>query len=165
MGPGAALAAGVAGSLPAQALNGIFAGSIYALFAVGYTLVFGVLDILNLAHSAVFMLGAVFAYGSDILGADLYDRPGTLLAYWNRLVRAYALDALERPRPPNATVGAEAVCAWVRSAAAAKAEAFRSPGLGEDVRLQGPNVAGAGLVVDGQPVHVELFPWKEAPAE
>jgi len=46
-----------------QLLNGIFIGSIYALFALGYTLVFGVLDVLNLAHSSVFMLGAVFAYG------------------------------------------------------------------------------------------------------
>src|SRR5438045_6348541 len=45
-----------------QVLNGIFLGSIYALFAVGYTLVFGVLDVLNLAHSAVFMLGAVVTY-------------------------------------------------------------------------------------------------------
>lgn len=45
-----------------QILNAIFIGSIYALFAVGYTLVFGVLDVLNLAHSAVFMLGAVIAY-------------------------------------------------------------------------------------------------------
>ncbi len=45
-----------------QILNAIFIGSIYALFAVGYTLVFGVLDILNLAHSAVFMLGAAVAY-------------------------------------------------------------------------------------------------------
>ena len=45
-----------------QVLNGIFLGSIYAVFAVGYTLVFGVLDVLNLAHSAIFMLGAVFAY-------------------------------------------------------------------------------------------------------
>jgi branched-chain amino acid transport system permease protein len=44
-----------------QFLNGIFSGSIYALFAVGYTLVFGVLDILNLAHSAVFTVGAVVA--------------------------------------------------------------------------------------------------------
>ncbi|HEY2031266.1 MAG TPA: branched-chain amino acid ABC transporter permease [Myxococcales bacterium] len=44
-----------------QVLNGIFVGSIYALFAVGYTLVFGVLDILNLAHQAVFMLSAFFA--------------------------------------------------------------------------------------------------------
>jgi branched-chain amino acid transport system permease protein len=45
-----------------QLLNAIFTGSIYALFAVGYTLVFGVLDILNLAHSAVFMLGAAITY-------------------------------------------------------------------------------------------------------
>jgi branched-chain amino acid transport system permease protein len=44
-----------------QILNGIFVGSIYALFAVGYTLVFGVLDILNLAHQAVFMLSAFVA--------------------------------------------------------------------------------------------------------
>ncbi|HEY4939665.1 MAG TPA: branched-chain amino acid ABC transporter permease, partial [Actinomycetota bacterium] len=58
-----ALASGVAGTLLPQTLNGIFTGSIYALFAVGYTLVFGVLDILNLAHSAVFMLGAVITYG------------------------------------------------------------------------------------------------------
>jgi branched-chain amino acid transport system permease protein len=36
-----------------QIVNAIFIGSIYALFAVGYTLVFGILDILNLAHSAV----------------------------------------------------------------------------------------------------------------
>ena len=45
-----------------QLLNAIFIGSIYALFAVGYTLVFGILDILNLAHSAVFMLGAALTY-------------------------------------------------------------------------------------------------------
>ena len=45
-----------------QLLNAIFIGSIYALFAVGYTIVFGVLDVLNLAHSAVFMMGAVLCY-------------------------------------------------------------------------------------------------------
>jgi len=44
-----------------QAINGVFLGSIYALFAVGYALVFGVLDILNLAHQAVFMLAAFLA--------------------------------------------------------------------------------------------------------
>ena len=43
-----------------QVINGLFLGSIYALFALGYTLVFGVLDILNLAHAAIFML-ATFA--------------------------------------------------------------------------------------------------------
>jgi len=44
-----------------QIVNGVFLGSMYALFALGYTLVFGVLDILNLAHAAVFMLAAFVA--------------------------------------------------------------------------------------------------------
>src|SRR5437763_16272574 len=41
-----------------QVYNAIFIGSIYALFAVGFALVFSVLDILNLAHPVVLMLGA-----------------------------------------------------------------------------------------------------------
>jgi branched-chain amino acid transport system permease protein len=44
-----------------QLINGIFIGSVYGLFAIGYTLVFGVLDILNLAHAAVFTLGGLVA--------------------------------------------------------------------------------------------------------
>ena len=38
-----------------QVLNGIFVGSIYALFAVGYTLVFGVLDILRDADGRMYI--------------------------------------------------------------------------------------------------------------
>jgi len=44
-----------------QVINGLFLGSIYSVFALGYTLVFGVLDILNLAHAAVFMLSCFVA--------------------------------------------------------------------------------------------------------
>jgi branched-chain amino acid transport system permease protein len=47
--------------LAQQLVNGVFIGSVYGLFAVGYTLVFGVLDILNLAHAAVFTLGGLSA--------------------------------------------------------------------------------------------------------
>jgi branched-chain amino acid transport system permease protein len=45
-----------------QVWNGITAGSVYALFALGYTLIFGVLDILNLAHAAIFMAGAMVSW-------------------------------------------------------------------------------------------------------
>jgi len=45
-----------------QLYNAIFVGSIYALFALGFALVFSILDILNLAHPTVFMLGAFAAY-------------------------------------------------------------------------------------------------------
>lgn len=41
-----------------QLLNGLVTGSVYALFALGFTLIFGVLHVLNLAHGAVFMIGA-----------------------------------------------------------------------------------------------------------
>jgi branched-chain amino acid transport system permease protein len=41
-----------------QLLNGLFIGSIYALFAIGFTLVFGILDRLNLAHPSVFAVAA-----------------------------------------------------------------------------------------------------------
>jgi branched-chain amino acid transport system permease protein len=41
-----------------QVINAIWLGSVYSLFALGYTLVFGVLGILNLAHPSLFMWGA-----------------------------------------------------------------------------------------------------------
>jgi branched-chain amino acid transport system permease protein len=41
-----------------QLLNGLSQGSIYALIALGYTMVFGVLRFINFAHGDVFMLGA-----------------------------------------------------------------------------------------------------------
>lgn len=44
--------------LAQQLLNGLILGSIYALFALGFNLIFGVYRILNLAHGAIFMLGA-----------------------------------------------------------------------------------------------------------
>ncbi len=43
-------------------LNGLSIGAVYALFALGYTLVFSVLGVINFAHGAVFTLGAYFTY-------------------------------------------------------------------------------------------------------
>ena len=42
-----------------QILNGLVVGAVYALFALGFTLVYGVQKILNLAHGGVFMWGAL----------------------------------------------------------------------------------------------------------
>lgn len=68
-----------------QLLNGLFLGSLYALFAVGYTLIFSVLDILNLAHQAVFMLGAVVALVLVVYGG---------LPLWAALVAAMIVAGL-----------------------------------------------------------------------
>jgi len=42
-----------------QLINGLSLGAIYALIAVGYTMVYGVLQLINFAHGDVFMVGAV----------------------------------------------------------------------------------------------------------
>ncbi len=45
-----------------QIINGLSLGSIYALIALGYTMVYGVLRFINFAHSDVFMAGAFAGY-------------------------------------------------------------------------------------------------------
>jgi branched-chain amino acid transport system permease protein len=45
-----------------QLVSGLATGGTYAIFAIGYTLVFSILGIINFAHAAVFTLGAYFTY-------------------------------------------------------------------------------------------------------
>jgi branched-chain amino acid transport system permease protein len=45
-----------------QLINGISLGSIYALIALGYTMVYGVLRFINFAHGDIYMLGAYSGY-------------------------------------------------------------------------------------------------------
>lgn len=45
-----------------QLINGITLGSIYALFALGYTMVYGILLMINFAHSEIFMVGAYIGF-------------------------------------------------------------------------------------------------------
>jgi branched-chain amino acid transport system permease protein len=60
-----------------QLINGLSQGSIYALIALGYTMVFGVLRFINFAHGDVYMLGA---FGGFYLGPVVLklfgDKPG-----------------------------------------------------------------------------------------
>jgi len=47
--------------LEQQLINALSLGSVYALFALGFTLIFGVLGVINLSHGAIFMLGSYAA--------------------------------------------------------------------------------------------------------
>lgn len=64
--------------LAQQIVNGLVSGAIYALFALGFNLIFGVQKVLNLAHGGVFMAGAFIAYYAVIIG----------LPFWVALVLA-----------------------------------------------------------------------------
>jgi len=53
-------------------VNGLNNGLLYALIALGYTLVYGIIELINFAHGDLFMLGAVFSFAvlTEFLGAD-----------------------------------------------------------------------------------------------
>src|SRR6202008_404019 len=63
-----------------QLINGLNIGAIYALIALGYTMVYGILRLINFAHGDVYMVGAFTAYFSArALGAGGAD-PSPLLS-------------------------------------------------------------------------------------
>ena len=45
-----------------QLINGISLGSIYALIALGYTMIYGIIKLLNFAHGDIYMIGAYFGF-------------------------------------------------------------------------------------------------------
>jgi branched-chain amino acid transport system permease protein len=59
-----------------QLVNGITWGSVYALIALGYTMVYGILRLINFAHGDIYMLGAFFGYyAARLTGAAVDPNP------------------------------------------------------------------------------------------
>ena len=71
--------------LAQQLVNGLSLGALYALFALGFTLIFGVLGVINLSHGAIFMVGAY-------AGVEAVARLG--LPLWVALPAAFAVAGL-----------------------------------------------------------------------
>jgi branched-chain amino acid transport system permease protein len=56
-----------------QLVNGLVIGGIYAMIAVGYTMIYGVIQLINFAHGEIYMLGAFFAVTFiTVLGLPFY---------------------------------------------------------------------------------------------
>jgi len=78
-----------------QIVNGLMLGSTYSLTAIGYTLVLGLLDMLNLAHGDVFMIAGFVALSMVLSGVP----------FWIALPAAMAVGAL-------LSILVERVCFW-----------------------------------------------------
>ncbi|HEY6512286.1 MAG TPA: branched-chain amino acid ABC transporter permease, partial [Burkholderiaceae bacterium] len=53
-----------------QIINGLVLGSVYALVALGYTMVYGIINLINFAHGEVLMVGALTSWTVIMLLAD-----------------------------------------------------------------------------------------------
>jgi hypothetical protein len=99
--------------------------------------------------------GLVVALNGHIAGADLFDQPRTARVFWPKLVRSYALDAMEGSS--GAPVSRDRAVRLLERTRGARCEVFPSLALGDDVRLEGEGVVGSALVYQETAVHVSLF--------
>ena len=92
-----------------QIINGLVLGSVYALVALGYTMVYGIIQLINFAHGEVLMFGALTAWTvAGIMQPAFPDLPG-----WVVLI----------------------VAATVACTVAAAGTAWPDPGCGEATRV------------------------------
>ena len=118
-------------------------------------------------------VGAVFFLNGEPMGIDLFDSPRTFRSLIPKIVRGYALDAIDRrsnPRPhdpsnplphdssstsrPTMKTRAEE---FMRQVLDAPRTQFAAPGLGETWRLFAPQVSGGGLIAGGKLLHMSAF--------
>ena len=65
-------------------LAGISVGGQYALIAIGYTMVYGILRLINFAHGDIFMIGAFVGYFAVTLVVDIFIVNINQLIFFNK---------------------------------------------------------------------------------
>jgi hypothetical protein len=101
--------------------------------------------------------GAVAAIDGRVAGLELFDSAATFSRYLDKLVRSYALDALETASGVSLAPSGAEVERFLERLRAAAAESFAALGEGEDVRLKGEGVTGGALTAGGRLVHLAGF--------
>ena len=107
-------------------------------------------------------VGVMFEINGAIAGLDLFDKETTLSKVLQKLVRSYALDAMEFSTDQNKDPSARRAAHFVGLIAQAGVEQFSAAGLGEDLRFGGRVLSGGALKVDGEIVHLYAFPVRSA---
>lgn len=102
-------------------------------------------------------VGALFSINGHIVGMDAFDCARTLSHFFPKLVRSYALDAIELFQTDFVPVSSEAVEQFLRRVAGADSETFPGVGEGEDVRFRAAGIVGSALIARGKVAHLCAF--------
>ncbi len=110
-------------------------------------------------------VGAVFLVNGQVRGLELFDASATWTKLSPKLVRSYALDAIDAlaywdgghaNQPPVGPLPLD-VRPFLDAVVESETSTFPATGLGTDVRLEGDVVIGSALVVEDRAVHVSAF--------
>ena len=78
-----------------QIINGLVLGSMYALLALGYTMVYGIINLINFAHGEVMMVGALTSWTMiGLMKEGMPDAPGWLILVMALLIACVVAAAL-----------------------------------------------------------------------
>jgi hypothetical protein len=101
--------------------------------------------------------GAIFFVNGRLVGLELFDAPATWRKLAPKVVRSYALDAIDRRGGKRVAPATDAAKDFISMVASGEVSMFPAVGDGEDVRLSGPGVIAAALLLNGEPVHLSAF--------
>lgn len=101
--------------------------------------------------------GVAFAISGQVVGLDLLDKPSTMRRIFPKLVRSYAMDALDAPLPMTEPANRSQLSTFLSALASAPSFAEPSVGLGKDVRFTGDQSCGAALWAADRYIHVYGF--------
>jgi len=114
-------------------------------------------DYVGAFHPLPDQVGAVFAIGDRIEGLELFDSVDTLATVLPKLIRSYAIDAIERVSEHRRNPELADAAAFLKTLGTASEQRFPAVGLGEEVRLTAPGILAAALEVDGEILHLVAF--------
>ena len=96
------------------------------------------------------------------VGLDVVACPASWQQLHAKVVRSYAVEARAQRRNSTTDPGATTVREFLERLTSGTEQQFPSPGLGIDLRYDGPGLLGSCLVVHDQVIHLALFPRPEA---
>jgi hypothetical protein len=109
--------------------------------------------------------GVAFAISGCLLGLDLFDSTEVMRKFFQKLVRSYALDALDADTDWKGEAGREELSAFMNSIGTAASFSDKAVGLGKDVRIGGSTISGAALWAQERYLHICAFANESANEE
>jgi hypothetical protein len=105
-------------------------------------------------HAEPRQRGAVVAIDGKVAGIELFDSGAAFARYFEKLIRSYAMDAVETRKDATVAAAERDVRAFLESLKVATTECFAALGEGEDIRLSGNAIEGGALMAEGRVVHL-----------
>jgi branched-chain amino acid transport system permease protein len=156
------------GTLPEQLFNGVQLGAVYALIALGYTMVYGVLRLINFAHGEVYMVGAYLAYYTSMVWFDKSRTNPILLlilmllismvgcALLGMLIERLAYRPLRDAPRISVLITAIGVSLFMQYSGKLVFQTSPKPAISDDVNIFPDRLSLAGIPVEGARIAVLL---------